>query len=402
MRGDLFLSFGLAVGLGVSCPQAWANTEPPSAYDARAVGMGSSGVAHVHNGASLYHNPAALHEIGQGAATLVLSPFAPQVGAPLGISGPEVKSKRGVFPMFLVGGAYRVHPRVVVGLAAFPTMGFGAKYGDVAAFGGLKLNAQLAAIELAPGASFAITDFLSVGVTYRVTYMSFNLEQPAATSAGTLAQNKTDVSGLGFLGAQIGVFARATDTTRLGLTYRSKASVNMKGDTEAGGQTMHTELEFASPHTFKFGIAQSLLERHLLLALDFKLALYKESSKELALKVDVPGAGTVTQAQPLKWKNVLGVYAGAEYRFAPDGPAARLGYSMAQSATPNDYANPVLPPPGLQHAFHAGAGMTVSSLDIDLGGYYLFGSKKVRPVAGAEGEYSMNGILVALSGTYRW
>src|SRR5512145_2248853 len=34
-----------------------ANTEPPSAYDARSVGMGSTGVAHVENGASLYHNP---------------------------------------------------------------------------------------------------------------------------------------------------------------------------------------------------------------------------------------------------------------------------------------------------------------------------------------------------------
>jgi len=364
--------------------------------------MGSSGVAHVHNGAALYHNPAALHQMGKGAVTLAISPFAPQIAAPLGTDGAEVKSKRGIFPMFLVGGAYRIDRRFVVGLAAFPTMGFGAKYGELASFGGLKLNAQLAAIELAPGASFAITDSLAVGVTYRVTYMSFNLEQPSVTAAGTMAQTKTDVSGLGFLGAQVGIFARATETTRLGLTYRSKASVNMKGDTKAGGQTMHTELEFASPHTFKLGIAQSLVQNRLLLAVDFKLALYKESSKELALKVDVPGVGTQTQSQPLKWKNVVGVYAGAEYRFAPEGPAARLGYSMAQSATPDDYATPVLPPPGLQHAIHAGAGMSGSSFDIDLGGYYLFGSKKAQPGAGFQGEYSMNGILVALGGTYRW
>lgn len=399
MRRDLFL---LAFGWVVSSTQAWANTEPPAAYDARSVGMGSTGVAHAQNGAALYHNPAALHEMGQGAVTLAISPFAPQVSSPIGTDGAEVKSKRGIFPMFLVGGAYRIDRRFTVGLAAFPTMGFGAKYGELASFGGLKLNAQLAAIEVAPGASFAITDYLAVGVTYRVTYMAFNMEQPNLTAAGTMAQSKTDLSGLGFLGAQVGLFARATETTRLGLTYRSKVSVNMKGDTEMGGQKMHTELKFAAPHTFKLGIAQSLLENRLTLALDLKLALYKESSKELALKVDVPGLGTQTQSQPLKWKNVFGFYAGAEYRFAPEGPAARLGYSMAQSATPTDYASPVLPPPGLQHAVHAGAGMSVANVDIDLGGYYLFGSKKSQPSGGAPGDYGMNAVLVALSGTYRW
>src|SRR5512133_338553 len=43
-----FWRAALAVGWIASSAQAWANTEPPPAYDARAVGMGSSGVAHVH------------------------------------------------------------------------------------------------------------------------------------------------------------------------------------------------------------------------------------------------------------------------------------------------------------------------------------------------------------------
>jgi long-subunit fatty acid transport protein len=233
--------------------------------------------------------------------------------------------------------------------------------------------------------------------------MSYGVEMPVdATGTGTLVPSKIDLSGWGFLGAQLGVFAKATKSTRLGLTYRNKVAVNMSGDTTMGGQSLHTEMEFAAPHTFKLGVAQSLLDDRFLLALDLKFSMYKESSKELVVKTDIPGAGTISTTQTLDWKNTLGVYAGGEYRFAPQGPAVRLGYSLAQSATPNSYANPILPPPGIQQSISAGAGMSFSIVDVDLGGYYLFGGKHVQPVGYPSGNYDMDGILVALSGNLHW
>ena len=42
---------------------AFATTDPPPLYDARGVGMGSTGVAHTHNAAAMFHNVAALHEV---------------------------------------------------------------------------------------------------------------------------------------------------------------------------------------------------------------------------------------------------------------------------------------------------------------------------------------------------
>jgi long-subunit fatty acid transport protein len=364
--------------------------------------MGSTGVAYAHNGSSLYHNPAALDGVEHGAITLDFSPFAPQLSTPLGGPETEVKSKRNIFPMFLVGGAYRVSRKLTLGLAAFPTMGFAAKYTSVPLLGGALLNAKLAAIEIAPGASYALTDYLAIGATYRVTYMSYGLESPMLSSAGTAVPTKIDLSGWGFLGVQLGVFARATKTTRLGLTYRNKVTVNMDGSTEMAGQSLHTEMEFSAPHTFKLGIAQSLLDDKLLLALDFRLGLYHESTKELIVKTDVPGAGTQNTSQTLDWKNSVGVYGGGEYRFAPQGLALRLGYSLVQSATPNNHAQPVLPPPGLQQAFHGGAGMSFSNVDVDLGGYYLFSNRHIQPEGYPSGDYRLNGILVALSGNYRW
>jgi long-chain fatty acid transport protein len=370
-----------------------ANLEPPAAYDARSVGMGSTGVAYAHNGSALYHNPAAMQGIEQGAITLAFSPFLPQLTTPLAGPNTEVKSQRSFFPMFLIGGAYRVNQQLTLGIAAFPTMGLGARYENVAAMGGATLDAKLAAIEVAPGVAYALTDYLALGATYRMTYMSYALETPAPVPT------KIDLSGWSFLGVQLGIFARASKTTRLGLTYRNKVPVTMSGKTDMPGQSIDSKLEFAAPHIFKLGVAQGLLDDRLLLALDFKLSLYHESSKELALKTD---AGAPMSTQTLAWKNTMGVYAGGEYRLAPEGPAVRLGYGLAQSATPNAYAQPILPPPGLLHSLHAGVGISVSKVDVDLGGYYVFGGREIQPQApNAPGNYSMNGALFSVSATYR-
>jgi long-subunit fatty acid transport protein len=400
-------SIGLFLTIAATNTIARANVEPPPAYDARSVGIGSTGVAHVHNGASLFHNPAAMQGVKDGAATLVFSPFLPQLSAPLAGPDTEVKGARSFFPMFLVGGVYRVNPKLTVGLAAFPTMGFGAKYENLAAMGGATINAKLAAFEVAPGVAYAVTDFLSIGATYRITYMSYGMEQPmiipptADNPAGGMIQTKTNLSGLGFWGAQLGLFAQASPTTRLGLTYRNQVTVNMSGETEMPTGSYDTEMKFASPHSFKLGIAQSLLNNALLLALDLRFALYKTSNKELAAKVEVPGVGTQTDTVRLDWGNVFGMYAGAEYRIKPEGPAVRLGYSLSQSATSKDHAQAILPPPALQHAIHGGAGVTVSKVDLDLGGYYFISSTHLDKAL-PPGDYAMNGLLLALSGTYRW
>jgi long-chain fatty acid transport protein len=403
MRSVKILGCGLALAWLANSAVAPANPDPPAAYDARSVGMGSTGVAYVHNGASLYYNPAALQGVDKGAVTLDFSPLAPRVSAPLGGSNVQVESQRKIFPMFLVGGAYRVSRELTLGLAVFPTMGFAAKYTSAPILGGAALNAQLAAIEIAPGVSYALTDDIAIGATYRVTYMSYGMESPVTPPTPTPAA-KVDLSGWGFLGVQLGVFARATKTTRLGLTYRNKVPVNMSGTTDMTGvpQSLHTEMQFASPHIFKFGIAQSVLQDRLLFAVDFKLSLYKNSGKDLVVKTDMPGAGTSSTTQTLDWKNVVGVYAGGEYRFAPQGPALRVGYSLSQSATPDNYAQAVLPPPGLQQAIHGGAGMSFANVDVDFGGYYMFGGKHVQPAGLPLGDYSLNAILVALSGNYRW
>lgn len=373
-----------------------ATTEIPSPYDARSAGMGSTGVAYIHGGASVYHNPGALAGVEGASATLVVAPTGPQLSAPLDGANTDVQSERKFFPMFLAGGAYQLDDHWVFGLAGYPTMGFGATYENVAGLGGQDLAVQLAAFEVAPAVSYSITDKIAIGAAYRITYMF-----QSATTPGAPAPAETSVSGTNFLGAHLGIFARPAQDTRLGLSYRSKVNVNMKGTTTQGGVELPTETSFASPHQFKIGIAQAVLARRLLLALDLKYCLYREANRQQVTTVTLPDGSSATQTVELDWENTMALFTGAEYRFAKTGPAVRLGYSLSQSATPEERANPVMAPPDLIHAVHAGAGTTLSQVDLDLGGFYGFAATRAQPSGGLPGEYGLNMFLVSASATYR-
>jgi hypothetical protein len=58
--------------------------------------------------------------VKNGTATLDISPFSSVTDVPLpnvasGGAMKQVDSTRSLFPLFFVGGAYRVHERVVIG-----------------------------------------------------------------------------------------------------------------------------------------------------------------------------------------------------------------------------------------------------------------------------------------------
>lgn len=395
-------SWALASSTVAYATTVGATVEPPAVSDARSAALGSTGVAYSDSAAAVYHNPAALAGVEKGLVTLSVSPFFPKLRAPIG--GTEQDSERGFFPMFLAGGAYRLTDDLVLGVAAYPVLGFGGKYSNLDVLGGEDLSVAAASFEASPAVSYAITKRVSLGLGYRVTYMTQDIHQvtPAVGPGGdpVLVASDMNLSGMNFLGVQAGVLARVADGTRLGFTYRNKVTIDLEGEVESAGTKLDASSEFAAPHTFKLGLAQALLDEQLMLAVDLKYALYAESSETMTTTIE--GLGT-TEA-PLDWKNSLAAAVGAEYRLANDGPRLRVGYGATQSATSEDYPQPFLAPPGFIHSVHAGAGMRFSALELDLGGFYMWSGSDVEPAAdsGAEaGEYAIDAYVVAVSATYR-
>jgi long-subunit fatty acid transport protein len=103
----------------------------------------------------------------------------------------------------------------------------------------------------------------------------------------------------------------------------------------------------------------------------------------------------------LGWRDPQAASLGIEYRLS-EMWAARTGYELTRSGTPNETASPLAPPPGTIHGFHGGVGLTLNATRIDLGGAYAFGGADVtRSENGPPRRYDGDYILLAGSVSYR-
>jgi long-chain fatty acid transport protein len=386
-------SAAVVVGICTVSTQSRATTEGPAFFDGRSVGMGSTGVAYTDNGSAPYHNPATMHQIETFAVTADISPVVPIFTAPLRGPSTEVESESTIAPFFLVGGAYRLSEQLVIGLGFFGAGGFGADYKD---FGKIVLGQ----LELAPAVSYALTKEFSVGLEYRISYALQESDVPA-DPANPALRAKTEMSGISFLGAHVGVYYRPIEPLRLGASYRSKVTTDLEGDLTTPFGTVGIKSEFSSPHQFKVGAAYQLIEKMLLLVLDVRYLLHSEANKELV--IESTEGPPLRQVQRLDWENAVVAGIGAEF-MATETVPLRVGYSLTKSATPKDGPSPFFLPPGLVHTAHVGAGLRLSTLDIDLGAFYAHGGEDVAANPGRPdvfpGHYGVDIYAAALSVTY--
>lgn len=382
--------------------------EAAAQYDARSVGMAGTGAAFIQNGSAVYHNPAALQGIDTFSATATISPTKVSFSAPF-VPNQSESASVPIVPFGLLGAGYRLGERVVIGAAAYATAGMGMTYEKVAALGGQDFKTAIAVIETQPAVSVKILDNLSVGAGYRIAYAYQNIVTPTLpTGPGVNGER----SGWNFLGAQVGVLYRPIQPLRLALTYMTKTSTELKGDVTvnlpppAPGVQGEMRTDYYTPHILRLGTALSLLDEKLLLALEFKAALYGDSHKDAVTTITTP-VGSNATTQPLNWNNSYTWNLGAEYTIADRFPV-RLGYAAFTSPTPYSTANPFALPPGVAHSFSGGAGVRLTNWDFDLGAIYTFLTADLsNPNYPAQptptpGHYAVLTLLGSLSATYHF
>ncbi|HVH45538.1 MAG TPA: outer membrane protein transport protein [Labilithrix sp.] len=407
MRKLAVLALGVAVGVLAQEGNAHASTELPAPYDARSVGLGGTGISYIENGASVFHNPAALDGIRKFAGTAAFTGFIATVKAP--VLGPRtsLESETAVNPLFLLGAGYRLSDRFVVGLGVYPTIGFGGEFKLPA---NQRLSLTVAKFELAPAVSFRIIDGLSLGLSYRITHTRQTFHSPAqppvAPGAPPTPEADVSLTGTNFFGLQAGAYYRPIEPLHVGLTFRTQVGGAMTGTTETAGQTFDTRAEFGSPARLGLGISYKLIQQ-LMLTADAKYLFYSGTTDALRTTVQLPAqlGGPQTTTTPFNWKNVPAFGLGVEY-WPIEMLAVRGGYSLTKSATPESTASALTPAPGWMHGGHLGVGLKVSDLQIDVGGSYLVVSTEVNRVAppppapGQPGEYKINAFLASASATY--
>jgi len=387
---------------------ARATSELPAMFGARSVAMGGTGVAYLSDATATYSNPATLDGVKTFSAVLDASPFMTKNTSPLG-ADPAKESTTAVAPLFFAGGVYRLHERVVAGVAVYPTAGFGSTYEKVNLAPGVTpdMAISISILELAVPVSLRILDNLSVGVAWRGAYMMQSSKQPFATPLGPLAAEQS-LSGFDAKGFEVGAAFAPIPSLKLGFAYRSKMEVSISGSTKVAAPTgelsLDTDSSFATPHSFRGGAALSLLDDSLMVAVDLRYLLFKDANESMKMSIDttaLTGSKTSTE-QPLHWKNGMAVNVGVEYHLT-SMLTGRVGYAYTQSATPADYASPFAVPPGVLHTFHIGAGVGLGAVTVDAGFFFALTSASATPVAASQaqaGTYKLTTMLGAVSASY--
>lgn len=362
---------------------ARANPEP-TAYDARSIGMGLTGVTFLDQPAALALNPANLEGIEKlGFSFNFLALFTNQQ-APVQGPGTAVESGLGFGPIpagFIAG---RIAPRVVFAAGIYIETGYGSSFSGVQCLDGdpvtqnaegdfvpdtnpatctnpepRDLDVTFFVGEFSTGFSFKAHEKFQLGLALRLPFSKQNadLYQNVGAALGTGARYGrvvNNIGGVGFPSLRFGFTIKPHRKVRISAMYRMYSKIKLTGYTEttlaegADPLRLSAEADWFLPHTLSFGLSYQA-NSHLLLAFEARRQFHaadKSGNKNQTVTASLPD-GTVlsTIVVPFGWQNLWSVKVGFEYRFNKDVIALRLGTNIAEAATTPQWAQYFTPPP---------------------------------------------------------
>ncbi|WP_394839346.1 outer membrane protein transport protein [Pendulispora rubella] len=364
--------------------------------DPRSLGMGGLGVAAADDASATHHNPARLQAVTKASFVLGLSALYAHQEAP--VPG-DSKGTSNIFaPFGMVGGAYRLSPRVVVGLSVLPGSASAGRY---ELKNGTELSAAAITAEAQLALSFALLDNLWIGVEYRASYVNQTLKTPLVLPDNSVFQVKTALDGFNFLGAAAGIYYEPVRGTGIGFAYRSQMSKDIDGTTDLPQGSFATHSHAATPDKFTLGISQRLLDDALLLNLQGALVMSPWIDQSTTTTIDTPGAPTssktVTNDRTF-WEAKMG----AEYWLDKQW-ALRAGLILGNENARKDYVSPFSSPPSNFYAAPTlGGGAKFGKWLVDAAMWWLLdhGDQVDTSQNGAPGDYRRSGFVGMLSLRY--
>jgi long-chain fatty acid transport protein len=136
-----------------------------------------------------------------------------------------------------------VNENVSVGLGIFTPFGTNTDYGDNFSGGGFADQTSLVSIEIQPSIAVKINEQLSIGGGIDIVYMEGLLSKqtdliPFPIGGAKGYETKFEVSGDDWgYGWNLGSYYQLTDTTSIGLTYRSEIDIDLTGDSSFEDQS---------------------------------------------------------------------------------------------------------------------------------------------------------------------
>ncbi|NLE48637.1 MAG: hypothetical protein GX614_09565 [Sandaracinaceae bacterium] len=402
-------------------PRARANSEP-SAFDARSVGLATTGAAYLDTPAALVVNPANLMLLENGAIQATFQPIFVRQWAP--VEAPDTRSESSGFgPLFAAYASARVHPRIVLGFGVYTTTGYSSGFTGVERIASAELDeprdisARFFSFEASAAAAIRLHDRFFLGFGLRVPYAQQGaaLYQELFPATGGWGYIEQDLAGVGYPGGRFGIHIRAHEKLTLGVSYRTKIAVPMSGTAtvDLGGgmriEDIEMETRWHSPHALQAGLAFRTYGGQALLAADYRLQLHQAVNQVQYFETSLLREPIEA---PFYFNNVHALRLGME--IAPNPRLAlRAGISRGLSATSKEGLQFFTPPPGPSGSMSFGVGLRFRQADLDMGLVYTHAGKYIehdeercgpgnRIKTHCGGQYGVRTIQLSISATRRF
>lgn len=369
-------------------------------HGSKAAGMGTAFVGVADDPSAIMHNPAGLTQLKgtnmYGGGTVVIP--STEYTSPTGASE-ETDFRVFLPPHFYISSDFNME-NIVLGLGIFSPFGIGGRYwSEDGLTRYISTESTIATITVNPTLAWQVTPKLSLG--FGAFYLhSFNTAEKMLDQSMFGAPDgkfSLDADGGGW-GYNLGILITPFEKLHFGFAFRSKVSVDQKGDAEIeniapalrplfGGSQFKTDVETTVdlPEIVSFGIAYKPTTS-LTLAFDVEWVRWSRFDQQtLDFKNEVPGAGFSDILVNLDWDDQWLIKFGLEY-YLNENFALRTGYAYVESPVP-DHTLTSANPDGDGHNFSIGFGYKFGKWIVD--GFYTVEIFKDREVNNdiLSGEY---------------
>ena len=207
-------------------------------------------------------------------------------------------------------GQHKVNDKLDLGIGLYVPFGLANDYKN-GWFGETHAGySGITVVDLTPSISYKVLDNLSFGLGVNLQYTVAHLTG-ATQCGGHTNMHDADDYGVGY---NIGLTWKPTQTTRLGISYRSKVDHKLKGKNHltvgALDITKKVDAKITTPETVIFSAAQDLGDKWTLSG----IARYTRWSRFDTLSINQEGQGIISTTHE-KWKNTWLFGLGADYKY---------------------------------------------------------------------------------------
>ena len=285
----------------------------------------------------MFFNPAGLTRQEGHQATVVLSYIIPsaETNDANGLIGGSGVQDGGVGA--LVPAAYfmwSLSPDLKIGMGINAPFGLKTEYEPTWAGRMYAIESELKTINLNPTVAYKLNEMVSIGAGLQVQYADVTLTQDL-NGGGLIGDLSGDDWGFG---ATLGILVEFSESTRLGLGYRSQIGHTLEGEFTAGGALVDTvTADLTTPDQVTAGLYHDINDQFAVMA---EIGWTNWSTfDEIRVVGDTLGVLSVT---PEDWDNVWFGAVGVTWKASED-LNIRGGIAYDQSPIPDATRTPRIP-----------------------------------------------------------